>query len=198
MLPCARAKGSSTRTNAVSARRIPHRTSKRDHRRRRSPRGTSHQSGGESIRTGVTAVLPHSGNLFQSERPGGCIRRQRLRKTCRFQNGARRPPNQFWSGTKPGNGGSKSGRSVVQKSAIGPIRAQSARRVLRGASKHFHAELTKAQKYVVAVDENRSYFEKVRDREHQSVKQKHRRERERPDQQWSNRERDSGCDGWSR
>jgi D-aminopeptidase len=42
---------------------------------------------GESIRTGVTAILPHAGNLFREKGPRRGVRRQRLRQAGRIDAG---------------------------------------------------------------------------------------------------------------
>ncbi len=43
---------------------------------------------GEGVRTGVTAILPHGGNLFQEKVPGRHLPRKRVRKARRLYAGA--------------------------------------------------------------------------------------------------------------
>ena len=52
------------------ARRRHARAAQRDHRRRRRARRTHDVVSGDTVRTGVTAILPHGGNLFREKVPG--------------------------------------------------------------------------------------------------------------------------------
>ena len=44
---------------------------------------------GDRVRTGVTAVVPHAGNVFQDKVAGRGLRRQRVRQARRIDAGAR-------------------------------------------------------------------------------------------------------------
>ena len=44
---------------------------------------------GDNVRTGVTAILPHGGNLFQEKVPGAVFVRHRFWQTCRLNPGQR-------------------------------------------------------------------------------------------------------------
>ena len=63
----AAATGAGPRDRARSA---DARSAQRHHRRRRRARRAHHDQHGDTVRTGVTAILPHAGNLFQEKVAG--------------------------------------------------------------------------------------------------------------------------------